>query len=72
MRKVLIDKAILTQEMRLAAIKGMQFNYLMRNLRRDYDTTPIENSDILRKLDESYATLSFIATERKVKYGMVG
>jgi hypothetical protein len=72
MRKVTLDRQTLGQEMRLAAIKGIPFNYLLRNLRRDYDASLIENSALLGKLDEAYNTMCFMASERKVKYNMVG
>ena len=71
MRKVTIDREILAQELRLAALKGMQFNHVLRNLRRDYETRPIENQEMLGKIGEAYDTMCFMVVERKVKFNMV-
>lgn len=71
MRKVTIDREILAQELRLAALKGREFNYVLRSLRRDYDTRPIENQELLGKLNQAYDDMCFLALERKVKFNMV-
>jgi len=72
MRKVSIDREILAQELRLAAIKGRPFNYVLRDLRRDYDTSKIEDTKMLSKINEAYDSMTFLVAERKVRYNLVG
>lgn len=71
MRKVLINREILAEEMRLAARRGIPFSRVWENLQRDYHVQNV-NPAMLDRIKCNYNTLLFICEERKNRYGLVG
>lgn len=71
MKRILISRETLSQEMLHAANKRLSFKAFIYRLRNDYITQPLENPESLKQLEYYYNTALFMAEEKRNRYSKV-